>query len=424
MNWTKTKLDKVIDILSGYPFDSDKFTNGEGIPLIRIRDLEKEDTEVNYSGKFQQEYIITKGDLLIGMDGDFNVVLWKGKDSLLNQRVCKVVPRNELELDKMFFYYRIINEIKKINDTVSATTVKHLSTKDIYGLQLLLPKKSEQTRIAQILSKADTAIAQTEALIAKYQRIKTGLMQDLLTKGIDEYGNIRSKATHRFVIKKGMEVSDEWEVKNFNQLLAENIIADIQDGNHGEKHPKGSDFVKEGIPFIMASDISNDEIDLDNCKKITLEQYNSLRIGFAKPEDVLLSHKASIGFVTVIPDGMDEIMLTPQVTYYRIKNKGKLNYKYMSWFMKSEFFQNELSNLSKQSTRDYIGILMQRNLTLAYPKSMSEQLAISKRIESIDNYLKTEKGKLSKLQSLKTGLMHDLLGGKVPVNIKEKTFVN
>jgi type I restriction enzyme S subunit len=88
--------------------------------------------------------------------------------------------------------------------------------------------------------------------------------------------------------------------------------------------------------------------------------------------------------------------------------------------MRGEIFQNELSNLAKQSTRDYIGILMQRNLTLAYPNSKTEQLVISEKIETIDNHIKVENKNLAKAQSLKTGLMQDLLSGRVRVKVKEE----
>lgn len=324
-------------------------------------------------------------------------------------------------IDANFLYQALKGRESLIMGLRVGSGLPNIQQKAIKEFEFDYPEeKPEQTRIAQILSKADAAISQTETLIAKYQRIKTGLMQDLLTKGIDEHGNIRSEQTHRFKTEKGLRVPEDWEVKTFNELLQENIIADIQDGNHGEKHPKGSDFVKEGVPFIMASDISKNEINFSDCKKIAEEQYHSLRIGFAKPEDVLLSHKASIGFVAVVPEEVDKIMLTPQVTYYRIKNKEKLNFRYLSWFMRGEIFQNELSNLAKQSTRDYIGILMQRNLTLAYPNSKTEQLVISEKIEAIDNHIKAENKKLSKAQSLKTGLMQDLLSGKVRVKIKEE----
>ena len=212
MNWRKTTLGPRINILSGFPFDSDKFSVEGGFPLLRIRDLSNINTEIGYTGTFSNEYVIKQGDLLIGMDGDFHVRLWKGNEALLNQRVCKLKAKNEKDINTKFLYYRLIKEIKKINETVSATTVKHLSTKDIFNLELNLPSNDEQNIIAKILTEADDALEQAQLLIAKYGRIKTGLMQDLLTNGIDVNGNIRNKATHKFIVKNGIEVPDEWEV--------------------------------------------------------------------------------------------------------------------------------------------------------------------------------------------------------------------
>jgi type I restriction enzyme S subunit len=432
-SWHEIEFLNLAKVQGGYAFKSDEY-QVEGDLLVRIGNLQKgkiskeNSVYINTSKKSFEDFKLQPDDILIGLTGDLGKLAKVSQDdlpALLNQRVGRFILSENTDIEFLFQLVTSKYFQEKLKLYFEGGAQANISPKQIESVKVFTPEdKPEQTRIAQILSKADTAIAQTEALIAKYQRIKTGLMQDLLTRGIDEQGNIRSKTTHRFVVKNGIEVPEEWEVKTFNQLLSENIIEDIQDGNHGEKHPKGSDFVKEGVPFIMASDISKNEIDFLGCKKITEEQYYSLRIGFAKPEDVLLSHKASIGFVAIVPEEVDKIMLTPQVTYYRIKNKEKLYFRYLSWFMRGEIFQNELSNLAKQSTRDYIGILMQRNLTLAYPNSKTEQLVISEKIETIDNHLKAENKKLSKAQSLKTGLMQDLLSGKVRVKIDEKTLVN
>ena len=83
----------------------------------------------------------------------------------------------------------------------------------IENIDLPFPPKSEQTKIAEILSTVDQAIEQTEALIAKQQRIKTGLMQDLLTRGIDEDGNLRSEETHEFKDSPLGRIPVEWDVK-------------------------------------------------------------------------------------------------------------------------------------------------------------------------------------------------------------------
>jgi hypothetical protein len=78
--------------------------------------------------------------------------------------------------------------------------------------------KPEQTKIAEVLSTVDRAIEQTEALIAKQQRLKTGLMQDLLTRGIDEHGNLRSEETHKFKDSPLVRIPVEWETTTLGEL--------------------------------------------------------------------------------------------------------------------------------------------------------------------------------------------------------------
>ncbi|HAN4802077.1 TPA: restriction endonuclease, partial [Escherichia coli] len=97
-------LGKHIDILSGCAFPSSGFNRNNGVPLIRIRDILSGKTETYYEGSYDLKYLIKKGDLLVGMDGDFNREYWKGTDALLNQRVCKITPNPET-LDKNFLYH-------------------------------------------------------------------------------------------------------------------------------------------------------------------------------------------------------------------------------------------------------------------------------------------------------------------------------
>src|SRR5688572_24084707 len=80
-------------ITNGYPFDSKLFTPDIGMPLVRIRDIFNAETEVFYSGEPVPEALLEGGEILIGMDGDFNVARWKGGPALLNQRVCSLQPK-------------------------------------------------------------------------------------------------------------------------------------------------------------------------------------------------------------------------------------------------------------------------------------------------------------------------------------------
>ena len=181
------RLERYIEILPGFPFDSEFFTDTkQGLPLIRIRDLERSYTETYYTGEYDSDFIVEKNDLLVGMDGDFYVVLWKGTPGLLNQRICKVKSINN-QLDSGYLYYCLIGKIRKIQDGTPSTTVKHLSTKDIESIRLALPTLKEQEKIANILFNIDNDIEDEISAKSKLEQLKKGLMQVLLT------GKIRVK---------------------------------------------------------------------------------------------------------------------------------------------------------------------------------------------------------------------------------------
>ncbi len=183
-NWEEMILGDYIDLIPGYAFSSDLFNDSIGMPLIRIRDFESQNPITYYSGEYDGKYIVNPGDKLISMDGEFNIIEWKGPCSLLNQRVCKIQSNNNEKMDIQFLMYRLVRELKNIEARTPATTVKHLSLKDLQFLKLSIPPLKEQQKIAEILSSVDAAIEKTEQVIAKTEEVKKGLMQQLLTKGI------------------------------------------------------------------------------------------------------------------------------------------------------------------------------------------------------------------------------------------------
>jgi len=139
MHWEKVKLGDQIEILSGFAFESQRFNGDIGTPLIRIRDVGRDFSETYYDGDFDTKFLIQVGDLLVAMDGEFRVSEWKGANALLNQRVCKVTPRNTKKLDKRYLLYFLPFELKKIEDRTAFVTVKHLSVKDINSISIPLP---------------------------------------------------------------------------------------------------------------------------------------------------------------------------------------------------------------------------------------------------------------------------------------------
>ncbi len=181
----------------------------------------------------------------------------------------------------------------------------------------------------------------------------------------------------------------EWKEYTVQDLIDLNMIEEPMDGNHGGIHPKTTDYVPVGVPFIMANNLVDGGVDLENCSFITEEQANNLRKGFAHPGDVLLTHKATIGRTAIVPDKYPVIILTPQVTYYRIKKD--INKRYLKYYFDSPGFQNTLSSWANSgSTRAYLGITAQHKLPVVLP-SLEIQDKIAAILSAIDDKIQNNK---------------------------------
>src|SRR5690606_15325580 len=164
-DWGVVRTSEVCEVQNGYAFKSEFFNEkSEGLPLIRIRDVHSGRSDTFYSGPFDQKYVVSDGDLLIGMDGEFRVRKWRAGKGLLNQRVCRLIPYGEPMIAD-FLYYSIGRPLKQIEDFTPFTTVKHISAGQIRAIELPLPPLPEQKKIAHILSTVQRAIEAQERII-------------------------------------------------------------------------------------------------------------------------------------------------------------------------------------------------------------------------------------------------------------------
>lgn len=159
-------LPDVCTIQYGFPFDSAQFSTYEGMPLIRIRDVLRGYSETFTTEKYKEEYIVYQNDLLIGMDGEFNIAKWGKTPALLNQRVCRLIPLSDL-VDKNYLFYFMPSALKRIEEKTPFVTVKHLSAKELNKIKIPLPSLDEQRRIAAILDKVTDLINKRRAQLDK-----------------------------------------------------------------------------------------------------------------------------------------------------------------------------------------------------------------------------------------------------------------
>jgi len=205
---------------------------------------------------------------------------------------------------------------------------------------------------------------------------------------------------------------DGWKTMSVADLVAEKVIEKPLDGNHGGTHPKSSDYVEHGIPFVMANSFASGRVDLTNCKFITKARADKLQKGFAISGDVLLTHKGTVGSTAVVgPLETEYIMLTPQVTYYRVTDATRLNSFFLRHYFDSGPFQSLFVSLAGGGTRAYLGIVRQLALPIICPP-VREQSAIAEALNDADALLGALDRLIAKKRDLKQAAMHQLLSGQ------------
>lgn len=362
------------------------------------------DSERKISKRALKDYnlnLLPKGSLVLSTRAPVGYVAVLTKESTFNQGCKGLIPRDKNKVVPEFYAYYFKFKRQHLESLSGGSTFKELAKNMLERFLIPLPPLPEQKKIAEILRAVDEAIEKTDLAIERTERLKRGLMRELLTKGI---GHREFKKTELGRIPK------EWEVLTVGELIDRGIILKIQDGNHGELHPKSHEFSNSGVPFITANCIKNNKLDLKECKFLPNEVVRRLVKGFTKPGDVLLTHKGSVGLTAIVPVNLDLAVLSPQVTYYRL-NEEKLRNEFLYYVFQSSYFKRQLLPLSKQSTRDYISLDRQKRLKIPLPP-LSEQQKIAEILSTVDRRLELLRKRREKLERIKRGLMKDLLTGR------------
>jgi type I restriction enzyme S subunit len=405
--WRLKKLGSVCRIKKGVQFNKVELSDSGMFPCIN-GGIEPS----GYSdlwNTIENTITISEGGNSCGYVNFLTTKFWSGGH-------CYSLLDLDKNLENDFLYQALKGRQSLIMDLRVGSGLPNIQQKAIKEFEFLSPEsKSEQTQIASILSKVDEAISQTEQLIAKYTRIKTGLMQDLLTKGIDEHGNIRSEATHEFKDSPLGRIPKEWE-----HLRRYVIIT-------GGYAFKSRDFTEDGLQLIRMGNLYNNQLSLNRDPVFLPKDFQFKHPNFVlKNGDLIMSMtgtsgKRDYGF-TVQIEIEKPLLLNQRVCKFKcIENR--IDKTYLINLLHSEIYLATLyenATGTKQANLNSDNIL---NIYVPFP-SKDEQKRIGKKFNVTDKSTRYFYQELTKLQSLKTGLMQDLLTGKVRVNSAEVKEAN
>lgn len=354
--------------------------------------------------------LLKDGDVLINKDGaqtgKVGYYQSHSPEACINEHLFLLRGKVD-QVNQTYLYYILLSgEVQNsIRMQISGSAQPGLKASFTKYISVILPTLlTEQAKIAEILSTVDRAIEQTEALIAKQQRIKTGLMQDLLTRGIDEDGNIRTEETHEFKDSPLGRIPVEWEVKYINEIGS--IFTGTTPSTFNHAYWNGEiiwvtphDLSKLATPYLVNSE-----------KRITMKGLKNYSLNLLPTGSIIISSRAPIGYMAI-----------SKVSF--CTNQGCKSINLKEEFIPEFVYYNMLFNiqrvkrLGEGTTFAEISKDALSAVKLAIPASKHEQTGISSMLSALDLGIKRLRNNYKKLRSLKTALMQDLLTGKVRVKL-------
>lgn len=397
-NWIKANLGSICYIKKGEQLNKLALEDAGDYPCINGGILPS-----GYTDKWNTEQntiTISEGGNSCGFINFLKTNFWSGGH-------CYSLLEIKNKLDRDFLYYALKGRESLVMDLRVGSGLPNIQLKAIKAFEIIYPKnKIEQSKIAEILIKFDSAISQTELIITKYNRIKVGLIQDFLTKGVDENGNIRNEKTHVFKDSSLGRIPKEWSCKS---------IGDISERLRSGVTPKGGSNVyqEEGIMLIRSQNVYPYGFKLNDVAYIS-DELNSRMIGSQLIQnDVLLNITgASIGRSTYVPVNFPKSNVNQHVCAIRLKNSNISKSIFLSTFLNSIYGQNQIYQYINGSNREGINYTQIKEIKLPIFDSDAELDLFIEMISKINSKIESEEIKLNKLKSTMVGVLQDLLSGK------------
>jgi len=373
--WKVEPLDTICKLSYGKNLPTEKFIDDGKYPVYGANGLIG----------FYVDYTHKDEVVLVSCRGEYSGVINLSQPfSFITNNSITLEIKNNNEIFTRFLLYRI--KIIPKQTFVSGSAQPQVVINDLKRLIITIPKDfNEQQKIAEILETVDRAIEKTDKIFEKYKRIKQGLMQDLLTKGIDENGQIRNEKTHKFKNSPLGRIPEEWEVVRLGEVITLEYGKGLPETKriYGEYPVHGSNGI---VGF-----------------------HNKFLV---KGPGIIVGRKGSMGAISWCKTHFWPI----DTTYFVTLKTPTISKEWL--YIK--LISLDLTRLSLSDIVPGLNRKLVYLLQIPLPP-LPEQQRIAEILSQIDNTIEKEEAYKQKLERIKKGLMEDLLTGRVRVNhlIKE-----
>ncbi|WP_430447810.1 MAG: restriction endonuclease subunit S [Pseudomonas piscis] len=386
-------LNALLSLEYGEPLPAEHRT-GQGFPVFGSNG------EV---GRHQSALIAGPG-IVVGRKGSVGKVTWSDDDFWpIDTTYWVNCPPEERR-----WLYWVLSWLP-LHQLDTSTGIPGLNRNDVYELEVYRPEAGERRQIVQILDTLDTTIRETEALIDKLKDIKQGLLYDLLTRGIDASGQLRQPQSEAPQLYKESPlgwIPREWEMVTLGECSLK-----IADRDHTTPT-----YLEEGVLMISPTNLVADEgIDFAGGKRISraAHEVNRKKTDLA-PGDVIL-HRigAGLGRVRLVAAEMPEFSILHSMAQIR-PNESEMTCHFMLWIMRSESTKKQMGLGTQSIGVPDLGLDKISKFLIPKPP-LAEQTEIAERLKSHQRKIDASVEELEKLVKVKSGLMDDLLTGRVRV---------
>lgn len=373
--------------------------------------------DVNYINEWRYnespEIQLQVGDVLLVKDGSTlgvaNLVRSLPGPATVNGSIAVLRPTERVDPNYLHQYVlgREFQELVRLKK--GGLGVPHLFQADLREFIVRLPPVSEQRKIAEVLDTVDEAIRKTEAIIAKLKQVKQGLLHDLLTRGIDDNGELRDPDRHPEQFKDSPlgPIPKAWTARTLGELLADLY-----------RYPTyyGIDYVENGVPEVRGEllqedgDIAADWRQYRMISEATAARFPRVRL---QRGDFVMSVRGTLGKICIVPQRLAGAVITANLIKLTLDEK-KLLAEWARQYFLADPFQSALELASSATTIKTIQVPALCAIRIPLPH-LDEQAAIGTHLGAIDARIRGERDSLAKLRCAKRGLMDDLLTGRVRV---------
>jgi type I restriction enzyme S subunit len=418
-NWDLANLKFYVEIINGYAFKSEDYSDDSGVPIIRIGDISS-DLRVSEAKKANPQniseldrFLIKKGDLLLAMTGATigkNCMYQSSEIAYVNQRVGLLRSKNGLDQGYLKFFIDTPFFREFISLACSGSAQENISSSEISELKICVPPFQEQTQIARYLdhqtSLIDEIVKGKEKLLELLKEKRQAVINEVVTKGLDPNARMKDSG-----IDWLGEIPEHWKIVKLKQV-AETY------GRIGYRGYTTADIVLEGegAITISPSNMKGDFMTFEDSTYISWAKYEeSPEIQIYDNDVLMVKTGSTYGKVGLVKTLEKKATINPQILVFK---NIQINPDYFYNILRTPFIQHQVETNVIGSTIPTISQAKILNFQLVLPPANEINSILSfintfmKKIDDLNIQLLSQ---IQKLKEYRQSLISEAVTGKVDV---------